>query len=220
MNPEPANVATLDTDTVRAEEGDPAKRRQIVAGARTVFLDRGFEGASMGEIARCAGVSKGTLYVYFPNKEQLFCAIMEEERRTHLKGLWAIDADAPVDVALRSFGRLLVGFLLKPQTIAAMRTAMGTAERMPEVGRTFYERGPGATIRVVKDYLEQKIAEGKLEIPDTRMAATQLLDLMHSSLLRPALFGIELEDEAREKRIAEVVDAGVTVFMRAYGVKP
>ena len=54
---------------------DSAKRRQILEGARAVFLAQGFDAASMGEIARAAGVSKGTLYVYFENKEQLFQAI-------------------------------------------------------------------------------------------------------------------------------------------------
>ena len=47
---------------------DSSKRRQILDGARKVFMDLGFDGASMGEIARAAGVSKGTLYVYFDDK--------------------------------------------------------------------------------------------------------------------------------------------------------
>jgi AcrR family transcriptional regulator len=58
---------------------DSAKRRQIIEGARRVFLAQGFDAASMGEIARAAGVSKGTLYVYFENKEQLFEAIVGQE---------------------------------------------------------------------------------------------------------------------------------------------
>lgn len=58
---------------------DTSKRRQIIDGARKVFLDLGFDGASMGEIARAAGVSKGTLYVYFADKNRLFEAIVEEE---------------------------------------------------------------------------------------------------------------------------------------------
>src|SRR5579872_2689987 len=58
---------------------DSAKRRQILDGARAVFLAQGFDAASMGEIARAAGVSKGTLYVYFKHKEELFEAIVEEE---------------------------------------------------------------------------------------------------------------------------------------------
>ena len=57
-----------------------AKRRQIIEGARSLFLAQGFDAASMGEIARKAGVSKGTLYVYFESKEQLFEAIVEDER--------------------------------------------------------------------------------------------------------------------------------------------
>jgi AcrR family transcriptional regulator len=218
MNAEslPQDPMPVDAGIIPHEDGDPAKRRQIVDGARKVFLDRGFEGASMGEIARSAGVSKGTLYVYFPNKEQLFCAIMEQERESHLKPKWRIDPALPVEEALREFGNNLLGFLLQPMTIAAMRTAMGIAERMPEVGRTFYERGPGQSIRVVKDYLDAKVREGLLAIPDTGMAATQLLDLLQSSLIRPALFGIEIEEARRAARIATVVDAGVAVFVRAH----
>ena len=60
-------------------EEDTSKRRQILDGARKVFMDLGFDGASMGEIARSAGVSKGTLYVYFADKSRLFEAIVEEE---------------------------------------------------------------------------------------------------------------------------------------------
>jgi AcrR family transcriptional regulator len=62
---------------------DSAKRRQIVQGARAVFLERGFDAASMSDIARAAGVSKGTLYVYFADKEQLFEAIVREECLVH-----------------------------------------------------------------------------------------------------------------------------------------
>src|SRR5260370_7219755 len=64
-----------------------AKRRQIMEGARTVFLADGFDGASMNDIARVAGVSKGTLYVYFESKEQLFKALIPEELRKHAERL-------------------------------------------------------------------------------------------------------------------------------------
>ena len=63
---------------------DNAKRRQILDGARKVFLVEGFEGASMNDIARVAGVSKGTLYVYFESKERLFSVIVDEERQSHV----------------------------------------------------------------------------------------------------------------------------------------
>src|SRR3974390_692038 len=71
---------------------DNTKRRQIVQGARAMFLARGFDAASMSDIARAAGVSKGTLYVYFENKEQLFEAIVHEECQSQAEGLFDLDA--------------------------------------------------------------------------------------------------------------------------------
>ena len=70
--------------SVRADAGaaESSKRRQILDGARRVFLAEGFDGASMGEIARAAGVSKGTLYVYFDSKEKLFEALTIEEKKS------------------------------------------------------------------------------------------------------------------------------------------
>ena len=62
-------------------ETESAKRRQILDGARRVFLADGFDGASMNDIARVAGVSKGTLYVYFDSKEALFEALIREDRK-------------------------------------------------------------------------------------------------------------------------------------------
>ena len=71
---------------------DSSKRRQILDGAGKVFMDLGFDGASMGEIARQAGVSKGTLYVYFDSKEVLFEAIFEEESQSQAEQVFALDS--------------------------------------------------------------------------------------------------------------------------------
>src|SRR5690606_39140051 len=63
-----------------AAGADPAKREQIIQGAKRVFMKLGFDGASMNDITREAGVSKGTIYVYFENKEDLFVAMVDRER--------------------------------------------------------------------------------------------------------------------------------------------
>src|SRR5438552_16855775 len=83
---------------------DSSKRRQILDGARKVFMDLGFDGASMNEIARSAGVSKGTLYVYFADKSRLFEAIVGEEALEH--GTVAFNLDPARDAATtpREFG--------------------------------------------------------------------------------------------------------------------
>src|ERR1700751_1136512 len=122
---------------------DNAKRRQIVDGARQIFLARGFDAASMMEIARTAGVSKGTLYVYFKNKEELFAAIVENECRALGKQIFDLEPDDhDVGAVLSRLGTRYVEFLVRPTTIAPFRTVIAIAERMPEIGRQFYETGP------------------------------------------------------------------------------
>src|SRR5216684_3316328 len=122
---------------------DSSKRRQILAGARKVFMDLGFDGASMGEIARSAGVSKGTLYVYFADKNRLFEAMVEEE--TLEQGKVAYNFNPERDVTT---------------------TLMAIAERMPEVGRRFYNNVAALTIARLAHYLEVRAGLGDLEIGD------------------------------------------------------
>ena len=80
-------------------------------GAREMFLAQGFDAASMGEIARAAGVSKGTLYVYFEIKEHLFQAIVEEECQPRpSRCLPSISDDHDVEAVLTRLGRAFVRF--------------------------------------------------------------------------------------------------------------
>ena len=120
-------------------EEDSSKRRQILDGARKVFMDLGFDGASMNEIARAAGVSKGTLYVYFADKSRLFEAMVEDEALEKAKIAYNLDPGRDVETTLREFGRAYIGAMCRPGGGSSIRTVMAIAERMPEVGRRFYE---------------------------------------------------------------------------------
>src|SRR6516162_5136559 len=91
-----------------------SKRRQILDGARKVFLDLGFDGASMGEIARAAGVSKGTLYVYFADKCRLFEAIVEDETIERRQLAFYFDPAHDTKTTLRKFGEAYIGMLCRP----------------------------------------------------------------------------------------------------------
>src|SRR5947199_4325000 len=90
------------------QEEDSSKRRQILDGARKVFMDLGFDGASMGEIARFAGVSKGTLYVYFADKNRLFEAIVEDEALDQGKLAFNFDPARDVTTTLMDFGEAYI----------------------------------------------------------------------------------------------------------------
>ena len=106
--------------------GDTDKRRQILEGARAVFMAAGFDGASMGEIARAAGVSKGTLYVYFDSKEDLFEALTVAEKSGLAEALFALDADDPdVRAVLARLGRTYLTEISRPERVSLIRMVIG-----------------------------------------------------------------------------------------------
>jgi AcrR family transcriptional regulator len=195
---------------------DRAKRGQIIEGARRVFLAQGFDAASMGEIARAAGVSKGTLYVYFENKERLFDAIVGEECRAHAEGIFKFDlANHDVDAVLTRLGISYVQFLCRPGGPSSMqRTVIAIAERMPEVGRHFYETGPAHGIDLLASYLSAQVAAGVLAVEDCEIAAAQFMDACQSTLFKPVLFNFGATPTP--ERIEHVVKIAVRVFLAAY----
>ena len=198
------------------EGGDEsAKRRQIMEGARAVFLAQGFDAASMGEIARSAGVSKGTLYVYFDNKEQLFEAIVQQQCQVQAEGLFNLDpADPDVESALTNLGTNFVEFLCEPGKASPLRTVIAIADRMPEIGKQFYESGPACGIATLAAYIKAQVDAGVLAVDDCEVAAAQFLDACQSTLFKPVLFNFALAPS--RERIEHVVRIAVKTFLAAY----
>jgi len=198
-------------------DDDNAKRRQIVQGARAIFLQQGFDAASMNDIARAAGVSKGTLYVYFENKEQLFEAIVHEECQVHAEATFDLDhTDHDVEAALTRLGTAYIGFLCRPEKASALRTVVAIADRMPEIGKVFYETGPAVGIARLAGYLQAQNQAGIIAVDDCELAAAQFLDACQSTLFKPVLFNFRAAPDA--DAIAHVVGTAARNFMRAYGI--
>jgi AcrR family transcriptional regulator len=196
---------------------DSSKRRQILDGARKVFMDLGFDGASMGEIARSAGVSKGTLYVYFDDKNRLFEAIVEEEALEQGKVAFNFDPERDVTTTLMEFGQAYIQLLCRPGGGSATRTVMAIAERMPEVGRRFYNNVIALTIARLAAYLEVHTRSGDLEIEDCQLAATQFMQMCQASLFMPFIFQAAPAPSA--ERIAQVVKSATRMFLAGYRTK-
>jgi AcrR family transcriptional regulator len=210
-------VAVHPTTARLVGDEDSSKRRQILEGARKVFMDLGFDGASMGEIARSAGVSKGTLYVYFADKNRLFEAIVEEEALEQGKMAFNFDPERDVTTTLMEFGQAYIQVLCRPGVGSATRTVMAIAERMPEVGRRFYNNVIAHTIARLAAYLEVRVRSGDLEIEDCQLAATQFMQLCQASLFMPFLFQAAPAPSAQ--RIAEVVGSATRMFLAGYQAK-
>ncbi len=209
-------ASTRATLSVVGDE-DSSKRRQILDGARKLFLDLGFDAASMGEIARAAGVSKGTLYVYFTDKNRLFEAIVEEEVLEQGKVAFNFDPARDVTTTLMDFGQAYIQLLCRPGGGSATRTVMAIAERMPEVGRRFYENVVALTIRRLAAYLEARATAGDLEIEDCELAATQFMQMCQATLFQPFIF--QAAPAPSVARIAHVVKSATRIFLAAYQVK-
>jgi AcrR family transcriptional regulator len=198
-------------------DGDSSKRRQILDGARKVFMDLGFDGASMGEIARAAGVSKGTLYVYFADKSRLFEAIVEEEKLEQGKLAFNFDPQRDVTTTLVEFGRAYIQVLCRPGGGSAIRTVMAIAERMPDVGRRFYENVIAVTIGRLAAYLEARARLGDLEIDDYWLAAAQFMQTCQATLFQPFIF--QAAPMPSPARIEQVIESATQMFLAAYGKK-
>ncbi|WP_083469002.1 TetR/AcrR family transcriptional regulator [Methylobacterium variabile] len=195
---------------------DTEKRRQILDGAREVFLASGFDGASMGAIAKAAGVSKGTLYVYFESKEALFEALTVEEKRTLAENICRLDHDDPdVAAVLRRLGTSLIEAMVRPDHVASVRMVIGAAEKFPRFGRAFYEAGPLLGRARLRAYLDAQVAAGRLRRMDSDLAARHFFDLCAATTMRRLLFGVG--DPPTEAETTYWVAEAVRVFLAAYG---
>jgi AcrR family transcriptional regulator len=205
----------LDSETAAARPDGGAKLRQIMDGARTVFLSAGFDGASMNDIAKSAGVSKGTLYAYFDSKDDLFTAIIRGEFAQTAERLCYFKPEGDVRERLIDFGVRLITRMSAPETLALSRVVVAAAEKFPTVGRAFYEAGPLLGATRLADELRTLEQAGDLRVPDPERAAWQFVDLCQSYNYKRLLFGVVQSLSPAE--IEAAVEAGVEVFLRAYG---
>jgi AcrR family transcriptional regulator len=207
-------VATPSNNLRLVADEDSSKRRQILEGARKVFMDLGFDGGSMGEIARAAGVSKGTLYVYFADKSRLFEAIVEEETLSQGKMTFNFDPEREPTAMLTEFGRAYIAMICRPGGGSAIRTVMAIAERMPEVGRRYYEHVLEQTINRLAGYLDARVKLKELAIDDCQLAASQFLLMCQASLFLPFIF--QAAPPPSPERIAQVIDSATRMFLAGY----
>ena len=194
------------------------KYDQVLEGARQVFLAQGYEPASVDEIARAAGVSKATLYSYFPDKERLFIAVIQTEcSRQAESALAQIDPTAPVRTVLTAVARHIVGFVLSDFAQSFFRLCIAEAERFPELGRAFYESGPQLGHDRLGDYLREACDAGFLRIEDIGLAADQFQELCKAGIWARAVFGVQTRFSPAE--LDRVIGGAVDTFLARYAAR-
>ena len=192
---------------------------QVLEGARKIFLQDGFEGASVDLIAKEAGVSKATLYSYFPDKGLLFMEVATCEcQRQAEAAVTEIDPNQPVRDVLRKTAERMQSFMLSDLGRGMFRICVAESGRFPELGQEFYKYGPRFVRDSIVPFLQNAQARGELgEIEDPELAAYQFMELCKAELWVKCLMGLECEFTPERRK--KVIDGAIEMFMARYGTK-
>ena len=188
---------------------------ELVAAALDLFVERGFAATRLDDVAARAGVSKGTLYVYFTNKDELFEQLITDEKQELAA---ALDAFQPTAESFRdnlrafaiSFNELLTG----ENHMSSIRMVVGAVEKFPAVGAMFFRAGAERGTTRLTEVFGQAVADGRLKPCDPAVAAHHFIALCTSEVMKKALFGAALRPSPEEAR--RIVDNGLDVFMSYY----
>lgn len=153
---------------------DPAKRAAILEGARTVFMREGFAQGSMDAVAAEAGVGKQTIYRHFRSKEALVEALVEAMCAPEVIRPPATSPPAKQRARqrLRELLLIFVTGVASPDSVRLYRAIVAEADRMPGLGRLFWEAGP----RQVRAAIAQLWAE-EHDAASAPIVAEQLVQL-------------------------------------------
>ena len=196
------------------------KHKAILQAARTVFLRNGYLGTSVDEIAALAAVSKQTVYKHFADKESLFTEIVistvNEASDQVSNEVFSVQDSGDVEADLRDLARRQLALVIQPRILQLRRLVIGEVARFPELGRAFYDQGPGRTIAALAATFERLAARGLLHLDDPFLAAAHFNWLIMSTPLNRAML-LGDDEPLTPADLDRYADTGVRVFLAAYG---
>lgn len=194
----------------------PDKRTAIVAAARDEFFAHGYGATAMSAIATKVGGSKTTLWSYFPSKQELFAAVVDDAVERFGAALDVpLEPELPVVEALQRFAEGMMGIIGAHEILELHRIVMGEAGRFPELGTLYFERGPKRGKAKLATYLAAAMADGRVKPGDPQLAARQFAALCQAGLHQDRLWGlVHGDDPARQQRD---IDAAIACWTAAWG---
>lgn len=224
------NADTSDTRTNRSGKGaaastGSAKRgrgrptlsnEELLDRALTLFLEQGFEGASMDAITAAAGVAKRTVYQRYGDKESLFKAALEraiEEWIVPVERLHALECE-DLERTLRDIARVLIRNIMTPAGLRLLKITNAEAGRRPDISVFTYEHGTRQTILYLADLFRRRIGPAAGPIDDWEEAAIAFLNSVVSGPPTKTAWGLSFDDESVERHIV------FTVRLFIFGLMP
>lgn len=171
--------------------GRPELRRAVARAARQLFIERGYDRASLDEIARRAQVSKPTIYAHYGDKAALFSHVLSEACSQLLAPI--VDAagiEQPAAQVLADLARSYRRTVLAPEMLALHRRVIAEADRFPDIGRQFFAAGPAVAHAGLADFLAARHARGEIHCPEPEIAAEIFAAMVLGPLRLRLLFGV------------------------------
>lgn len=194
---------------------DPERMRRVIEAAEQQFLEQGFERTSMEAVAKASGVSKMTIYAYFPTKKALFEATIGQ--RIDAAFDFQSDTELPPTnprAALSQIGRHFLALIRADDVIRKQRILFAEAGVQPDACSAFFNQGPRNLVARVRDYLNGAVAAGCLKPHDTEAGADQFLSVFLGADHIKAMLGLGKPTAEQDERLLE---RNVAMFLRAYG---
>ena len=192
-----------------------AHEATLIAAARDLFYEHGFEGTSIDAVARAAHVSPKTIYARFGSKEGLFGACMRSRADEILASLRVpLSSGDDVRALLADFARRLLTVTSSVEALNIQRLVIGESARFPELGQEFMEAGPRRGIATLASFFVRATASGFMRVPDAAVAAEMFTGALLGVPVRAALI---THTRPSRTTIARRADDVVALFLAAYG---
>jgi TetR/AcrR family transcriptional repressor of mexJK operon len=209
--------------TVEPDPGRSARKRAaIIATAHDLFLQKGYAGTSMDDVAARAAVSKQTVYKNFVDKQRLFTEVITSDvgrlEESTLTQMAAMPDSTDLAADLRRFARWHLAEVMQPNRLRLRRMLIGEAERFPELARAWYAAGPERSATEFAGWIAAWDRRGLLAAPDPDLAGQHLNWLVLSIPLNRAMAYATDEPLFTPAELDHYADEAVRVFLAAYGV--
>ena len=194
--------------TTGRTESQAVRKEQLLAAARTVFRNKGYDGATVSDIVQEAGVAQGTFYLYFPSKKDAALALAQQ-----LLGILAKALRSANDPALSFEGRLQAmikgAFRSARQNTDLCRLIFIGVESMPaQLHSASVEHAPilGDMTRV----LQQAIESGEMEPMDSEITARLAMGMVQNAILEAFVFGDGSDADRLEDGVTKMLVNAIT----------
>ena len=196
---------------------DQDRRQQILDAAQQVFAQKGFEGASIKDLAKAAKISPGLLYWYFKDKTDLFVSLISERIEQAFGTLLpeSVSFDLPPDVFLPQFGRFYINLFEPPMNAALFKLMVANAQSFPSAVKQMRSNVIGRVLSTLQSYFERQIEAGRMRPCKTEMVTRTFM----GSIIAYLLLKHVLQDKLAQDISVETFVDGITDVV-LHGILP